>query len=375
MEDNKIDTPIRIASIGIRSIPPSAGSAGGDKVMFEYCKRLVNRGFQVIAYNRVYNNEGEKLSDYCGIGLIYKKTVNRAGFDTLIHSAKATFHIIFRNTADRVIIANGGNSIWGLFLRLFGKKVIVWVDGIDWNRDKWPWYGKLFLYLSAYLTAVIPHTVIFDNIFGKEIYEKKFRKKFEFIKNGADVSEFQENDEILKKYSLLPGEYLLFVGRFIPDKGLHYLIPAFEQVNTSKKLILVGGAPNPSDYEKNFLQSEDQRIQKLGYIYGNDVLNLIKHAYLYVQPSDVEGLSPVIQQVMGLGTPLLCSNIQENLFVVGDTAQTFRKGDIKDLREKINFCLANPDIIRKSSIKAKEKMVREFSWEPAIDQLIELIKS
>ena len=137
----------------------------------------------------------------------------------------------------------------------------------------------------------------------------------------------------------------------------------------------MGGAPNPSDYEKNFLQSEDQRIQKLGYIYGNDVLNLIKHAYLYVQPSDVEGLSPVIQQVMGLGTPLLCSNIQENLFVVGDTAQTFRKGDIKDLREKINFCLANPDIIRKSSIKAKEKMVREFSWEPAIDQLIALIKS
>src|SRR3972149_7876975 len=142
-----MNKPIRIANIGIRSIPFRAGSAGGDKVAFEYCKRLANKGFRVIAYNRVYNNEKETLTNYCGIDLIYIKTVNRAGFDTLIHSAKATFNIIFHNTADIVIIGNGGNSIWGLFLRLFGKKVIVWVDGIDWKRGKWPWYGKLYLYI------------------------------------------------------------------------------------------------------------------------------------------------------------------------------------------------------------------------------------
>ncbi len=174
---------------------------------------------------------------------------------------------------------------------------------------------------------------------------------------------------------LIPGEYLLFVGRFIPDKGIQYLIPAFEQINTSKKLVLVGGPPNPSEFERRIKNVQDSRILMPGFIYGNDMLNLIKHAFLYVQPSDVEGLSPVILQVMALGTPILCSDIRENLYVVENTALTFKKSDIQDIKLKIIYALEHPREIKELASKAYEKVHKEYSWDNVTDQYIKLYMS
>ena len=375
MKDQGINKPLRIAKFGFRSIPPRDGSAGADTCSMELSIRLAKRGHKVTCYNRVYKNEEASIPQYRGIDLIYLRTVNKAGFDSIIHSAKATFHIIFHNTADIVQIGNGGNSFWGLFLRLFGKKVIVTQDGIDWVRDKWPWYGKLFLLLSTYLASSVPHLLVFDNPFAKEVFEKKFRKTYKFIPSGVDVSEFQDDNKILNKLNLTPEKYILFVGRFIPDKGLHYLVPAFEQVKTTKKLVLVGGSPNPSAYEKKLRQTRDQRIIMPGYVYGNDVLNLMKHAYLYIQPSDVEGLSPVILTVMALGTPLLCSDIRENMYVAENTALVFRKGDIKHIKEQIIFALENQEAIKNKAFDAKDKIRRDYSWEKVTDQYLELYRS
>ena len=274
---------------------------------------MVEQGHALTAYLREYEKPFPELKEYKGVKLVYLKTTRRSGFDTLLHSMKATFHIIFHNTAKVVHVHNGGNSIWAVFLRLAGKRVYVGQDGVDWKREKWPWYAKFYLYASSMLTAYVPNGVVIDNVFSKAFFEERFKKKFSFIPYGSEVPDVEDNDEILRKLGLVPGEYFLFVGRFIPDKGLHYLIPAFEKVATDKKLVLVGGSPNPSEYEKTIQETSDPRIIFPGYVYGDDVVRLMKNAYTYIQPSDVEGLSPVILMVMGLGTPLICSDIQENI--------------------------------------------------------------
>ncbi|WP_432709814.1 hypothetical protein, partial [Pedobacter sp.] len=136
---------MRIAAFGFRSIPPAKGAAGADKFAMELFPRLVNRGHHVVAYNRQYPDVFVDVEEYKGVHIKTFKTISNKGFDTLLHSLKCTWDILVNNTADIVHIQNGGNSIWALPLRLFGKKVFISQDGVDWKRDKWPWYGKLFL--------------------------------------------------------------------------------------------------------------------------------------------------------------------------------------------------------------------------------------
>ncbi|OGC95590.1 MAG: hypothetical protein A2W25_01000 [candidate division Zixibacteria bacterium RBG_16_53_22] len=362
----------RIAAFGFRSIPPTAGCAGADKFGEELFTRLAQRGFQVTAYNRVYEGGAPAPHQYRGINVVSLTTVRRKGFDTLLHSLKATWHIIWNNTGEVVHIQNGGNSIWALPLRMAGKKVFISQDGVDWKRDKWSWYGKLYLYLSSFITAHVPNFVIFDNIFVREIFEKKFKKKFDFIPFGSEVTTNVEGSDILARLDLKPKDYFLFVGRFIPDKGLQYLVPAFERVSTGKKLVLVGGSPNPSDFETRIRSTQDPRIIFPGFIYGADANALMRYAYAYIQPSDVEGLSPVILENMGLGTPVICSDIKENLYVVQDTALTFRQGDTEHLQETIEQALANPEVLAEKAQRAKQRADTQFSWDAVTQQHIAL---
>lgn len=368
-------TKKRIAAFGFRSLPPRAGSAGADKFALELYPRIVREGYSVVAYNRLYKTDVPLADRFEGVQLKYLPTVSASGLDSLLHSFLATVHIIVFNTADIVHIHNGGNSIWSIPLRLFRKKVFISQDGVDWKREKWNWFGKLYLYLSSYITAFFPTAVIFDNIFSKELFEKKFRKLFHFIPYGSEVPPVVNSDDIFSTLKLKPQEYFLFVGRFIPDKGLHYLLKAFESVPTDKKLVLVGGSPNPSPYEKELYSTTDRRVVFPGYIYGNDTNVLMKNAYCYIQPSDVEGLSPVILTIMGLGTPLICSNIPENLFIVDDTAITFKKSDPNDLSEKIIFSLNNPKKMFELSEKAKIRAIERFSWDFVVQEHLKVFHS
>jgi glycosyltransferase involved in cell wall biosynthesis len=363
---------MRIAAFGFRSIPLAKGAAGADKFALELLPRLVNRGHSVVAYNRHYPDVFVDVAEYKGVKIKTFKTIPIKGFDTLLHSFKCTFDIIFNNTADVVHIQNGGNSIWALPLRLFGKKVFISQDGVDWKRDKWSWYAKLYLKISSFITAHVPNEVIFDNVIAKKLFEEKFNRQYKFIPFGSEVEAGDGDIDILAKLNLTEGEYYLFVGRFIPDKGLHYLIPAFKNSVSAKKLVLIGGSPNPSPYEQQLFDMANDQIIFPGYVYGNNVNTLMRNCYCYIQPSDVEGLSPVVLTVMGLNVPLIVSDIEENEYAVLDTARKFKKTNIASLTDEINYCEANYHEMLKLAQKAQERALKVFNWETVADEHVEV---
>lgn len=360
--------PRRLAVFGFRNIPPRPGCSGADKFAEELYVRLAARGYQVIGYNRVYDGLAPAEVSYKGLRLLNLKTMRSKGIEALWHSAKVTAHIIWHNTGDVVHIQNGGNSIFIPILRLFGKKVFLTEDGAEWNRGKWPWYARLYLRAMTYLTAHIPNGVIFDNVFVREMFEKRFRKSYHFIPYGSEPQKDEPETDVLERLGLTAGEYFLFVGRFIPEKGLQYLIPAFEKVKTEKKLVVVGGANQGSEFAEKVTNTSDQRILFPGYMYGPDVHTLMRKAYAYIQPSDLEGLSPVVLENMGLGTPVICSDIRENLFVVGETAVTFKKSDIDDLAAKISLALENREQLDSNATAAAQRAAAMFSWEAVTSQ-------
>ena len=369
---------LRIAAFGgFRTIPPKEGGAGSDKFAFELYPRLVRLGCDLIAYCRIYPGERrvQMADEFQGVRLKYFSTVSKAGFDTLFHSLKSTFDIIFHNTADVVHLHSGANSIWAIILRCAGKKVYITQFAMDWKRDKWPWYGKLFYRFSNYLTAYFPTAVVFDNIFTQEYFEKKFKREYYFIPYGSEVKEPPAVSPILDKLGISADNYILFVGRFIPDKGVHLLIRAFETVKTDMKLVLVGGSPNPGTYEHEIHQTTDNRIIFAGYVYGDDTNFLMKNAYVYVQPSLIEGLSPVILTVMGLGTPLICSDIAENKFITKENAAHFASGDSNSLAEQLIYCLENSGLIREKAEFGRKDILTRFNWDSVAEKYLELFNS
>ena len=101
-----------------------------DKFAEELYSRLAERGYTVTGYNRVYESADVKADTYKSINLINLQTPKRSGIEALWHSLRATIHIIVHNTGDVVHIQNGGNSIFAIPLRLFGKKVYIGEDGV-----------------------------------------------------------------------------------------------------------------------------------------------------------------------------------------------------------------------------------------------------
>jgi glycosyltransferase involved in cell wall biosynthesis len=330
---------MRIASFGFRSIPPSKGSAGADKFAVEFLPRLAERGHHVIGYNRIYPGQEKGEETYKGVKVFYFKTIPKSGIDSILHSTKVTWHIITKNSADIVHI-QGNNAIFALILKIFGKKVILSIDGTEWGRDKWSWFMQKLVLANAYLAVWSSKYIAIDNIFTKELFEKKFKKKFDFISFGAEIKEVKQTD-IVGKLGLKKDDYFLFVGRFIPDKGLQYLIPAFEKLNTTKKLVLVGGSPNPTEFEVNLKKTNDPRIIFPGFIYGDDTVTLMQNAYSY-------------------------------LYLVGDDAYTFEKSDIDSLKETLEKSLTNREEHIQLAKKAKERILKDYSWETITDQYLDL---
>lgn len=364
---------LRIASFGFRSLPPRPGSAGADKFVLELLPRIVARGHKVVAYNRAYPGEDvPAVHDVRGVEVHTFRTFRKSGLEALYHSARVTFDIIWNNRADVVHMQNGGNSPFGLILRLFGKKSFLTEDGKEWERDKWSWLARLYLRLMISLSARVHNEIIFDNIFAREYFQKRFGRDFALIPYGADVACDPADDKVLAELGVTPGEYFLFVGRFIPDKGLHYLVPAFEQLKTGKKLVMIGGSPKPTAYSAQIEATTDPRIIQPGYLYGGGVHALMRNCYAYIQPSDLEGLSPVILESAYVGAPIICSDIEMNEYALRDHGIYFRKSDTGDLLAKLEWALANPDDLRAKGAAQQQHVRETYSWDSVVDSHIDL---
>lgn len=367
--------PLRIASFGFRSLPPRSGSAGADKYVLELLPRLAARGHKVVGYNRVYGDEVVPATHYFrGVEVRTFKTFRRSGIEAFWHSLKVTLDIIFNNRADVVHMQNGGNSPFGLLLRLAGKKTFLTEDGKEWERDKWTRPAKLYLKTMMSLSARVHNQVIFDNVFAKKDFEDRFGRNYELIPYGADVAYDSASEKVLQDLGLEKDGYILFVGRFIPDKGLHYLIPAFESLETDKKLVLVGGAPTETDYSAQIKSTSDPRILMPGYLYGGETHALMRNCFAYVQPSDLEGLSPVILESAFLGAPIICSDIEMNRYALVDTGIYFRQSSTSDLRAQLRRALDEPDWLKSHGRAQRAHVTDTYSWDQVVDAHIRVFQ-
>lgn len=354
---------MKVAMIGQKGI--AAKDGGVEKHVEEIATRLVKSGYEVTVY---YRNTyiDTQMTEYKGIKLKCINTINNKNLDAIVYTFKATMDALRKNFDVYHYHALGPASL-SFIPRLFGKKVIVTVHGLDWQRGKWGKFAKAYLKFGENITGKFANKIISVSENLKNYFIKKYNRKEKdviFIPNGVNISMSQPED-LIKAFGLEEDNYILYLARIVPEKGSHYLIQAFNNLNTDKKLVIAGGTSFTDDYllKIKALVKDDTKIIFTGNVDGKLKEELFSNCYIYVLPSDIEGMPLTLLEAMSYRRCCLVSDIPENKNVVKNNGLTFKKGNIDDLKEKIELLLNNKDLIKNMGENSFNDISDNYNWE------------
>lgn len=342
---------LNIAMFGQKRIPSREG--GVEIVVKELCTRMVAQGHNVTCYNRGGHHvsgseyDSKRLKEYKGIRLKTVPTIEKKGLAAVSSSFFAALCCAF-GRYDIVHIHADGPAFFAWLPKLFGKKVIVTIHGLDWQREKWKsGFGSKFIHQGEKNAVKYADEIIVLSKGVQDYFEKEYGRKTVFIPNGVNRPKIQEAELITEKYGLEKDSYILFLGRLVPEKGIRYLVEAFKNVKTDKKLVIAGGSSDTDSFmnELKDLAKDDDRIIFTGFVQGQILKELYSNAYVYTLPSDLEGMPLSLLEAMSYGNCCLVSNIPECTEVVEDKALVFKKSDVNDLFTKIQKACDYPEMI------------------------------
>ena len=355
---------MRIAIVGTRGIPANYG--GFETFAEELSTRLVARGHQVTVYCR----EAHPEPLYRGVRLQYLPTIRHKYFDTIAHTAVATWHLLFHRP-DAALYCNGANAIFTPWPRLLGVPVALNVDGIERKRKKWNRVARAWYLVSEWLTKFCPTVVVTDARSIQEYYRRRYRKESVFIPYGAAVGKL-ESAQTLTGLGLEPDQYFLYVSRLEPENHPLEVRQAFEQVDTPMKLALVGDAPYAQDYIRGVRDTSDPRIVMPGAIYGAGYHELGSHCFAYIHATEVGGTHPALIEAMGRGALVLYRNTPENAEVAGDAGIPFEAGELAAALQRV---LAMEEAERERlRLAAMARVQTHYSWDAVTDAYEKLLK-
>ncbi len=349
---------IRIAFIGGRGI--MSQYSGIETFYEEAGSRLTGLGHTVTAYCRNYfTPDGQSM--HRGIRIVRLPTIRSKHLDTFVHTLLSTVHACFSDH-DIVHFHTLGPALFAGLPRLFGKKTVVSVQGLDWQRKKWSWFARQVLEAGEWASAHLPNQTIVVSQTLKNYYRQRYSKEVARVPNGTEIRE-PRTGSALAQFGMTSGEYVLFLGRFSPEKNCHLLIEAFERIDTRLKLVFAGGSSHTDDYAARLRKHASDKIRFLDWLSGSALEEVLTNAALFVLPSDLEGMSLALLDAMGAGICVLASDIPENREAIADAGFTFRRGDVDHLRQMLTMLLADEDLRRAAGRRAKERIRQEFLWE------------
>ena len=369
--------PLKIAMIGHKRIPSREG--GVEIVVDELSTRMVKLGCRVDAYNRYGKHTAGKKFDqrrgkyYHGIRLITIPTPKSSSLNAIVYSFFAALRALF-GRYDVIHFHAEGPCIMLLIPKLFGIRVVATIHGLDWQRSKWGNFASDMLKLGEKIAAKYADEVIVLSRNMQDYFLENYGRKTHFIPNGITRPQIRKAELIRERYGLEKDGYILFLARIVPEKGLHYLIEAFYQMKTDKKLVIAGGSSHSHAYMEQIreMASRDERILMTDFVHGQCLEELYSNAYLFVLPSDVEGMALTLLEAMSFGNCCLVSDIKENTEVVEEHAVTFRKGDVEDLKRKLSGLLNAPERVEAIRRESQEFICAKYNWDEVVAETLKL---
>jgi glycosyltransferase involved in cell wall biosynthesis len=358
--------PLRVAFIGGRGV--ISKYSGIETYYEEVGMRLAEMGYEVTIYCR--KQFTPPLTTYQGMRLVHLPTLTSKHLETFAHTLLSTVHVMFSD-CDIVHYHAQGPALFSFLPRLTGKKTVVTVQGQDWRRNKWGRVASSVLRLGEVASALLPNRTVVVSRALQQHYRTAYGTHAVYIPNGTTVRPRQPASR-LSGWGLQPDSYILFLGRFSPEKNCQLLIEAFEQLETSAKLVLAGGSSYTDAYANNLRKHGSERVLFLDWVQGPSLDELLTNAALFVLPSELEGLSLALLDAMGAAVCVLTSDIPENLEVVEDAGFTFRAGNAADLTRMLSLLLLDPRARTRAGLNAQARVRDHYLWPGIVTQIASL---
>lgn len=366
---------LNIAMLGHKRIPSREG--GIEIVVEELSTRMVKKGHSVTCYNRSGHHvsgkefDGGSLKEYKGVKLKSVFTINRKGLAAMTSSFFGAICAAF-GKYDVVHFHAEGPCAMLWLPKLFGKRCIATIHGIDWRRAKWGGFASKYIKFGEKVAVKFADEIIVLSEGVQKYFMNSYGRKTVFIPNGVNRPVIRSPQLINEIFGLDKDEYILFLGRLVPEKGITYLIEAFKNVKTEKKLVIAGGSSDTDAFmqELKKLAEGDDRIVFTGFVQGQMLEELYSNAYVYTLPSDLEGMPLSLLEAMSYGNCCLTSDIAECAEVVEDKAILFKKSDVDDLKEKLQHACDNPHVVKKLKDEAADFICQKYNWDDVVEQTI-----
>ena len=370
---------LRIAMLGHKRIPSREG--GVEIVVEELCTRMVNKGHKVTCYNRGGHHvsgkefDSAKIKNYKGINLKTVPTINCKGLATMSASVFASIKASF-GRYDVVHFHAEGPCAMLWLPKLFGKRCIATIHGLDHQRAKWGKLASTYIMMGEKCAVKHADEIIVLSKGVQDYFRDTYGRETKFIPNGVNRPIIREPQIIKAKFGLEKDDYILFLGRLVPEKGLRYLVEAFKKVKTDKKLVIAGGSSDTDEFvnELRKMAKDDDRIIFTGFVQGEELDELYSNAYVYTLPSDLEGMPLSLLEAMSYGNCCLVSDIDECASVVEDKALVFEKSNVEQLKERLQEACDKPEMVAGYKKAAADFICEKYSWDDVVDKTMELYR-
>ena len=364
-----------IAMFGQKHVLSREG--GVEVVVNELATRMVARGHNVTCYDRnTHHVSGEKIEkkrEYKGVKIRTVWTIEKKGLAAMTSSLSAAIRAAL-GKYDVVHIHAEGPAAMSWIPKLAGKRVIVTIHGLDWARAKWGRLASWYIKWGEYQAVKRADEIIVLSRRVQEYFMSTYGRKTVFIPNGVNRPTKAPAELITKNWGLKENSYILFLGRIVPEKGLRYLLEAWKDIKTEKKLVIAGGSSDTDIFMNELKTMAGTNVIFTGFQYGEILEELFSNCYVYCLPSNLEGMPLSLLEAMSYGNCCLTSDIPECTEVIEDKAITFPKGNVEALRVALQKLLDEPKIVEGYKALAEEFICKKYNWDEIVDRTIELYK-
>ena len=367
---------MKIALIGQKAIPAKSG--GVDRHVESLALYLSSNNEEVFAYNRKGYLKGDYNKKIIGINVVNIPYINTKNLAAITHTFLSVIDAM-RKSVDVIHFHGIGPSLLAWIPKIFKPriKVISTLHSFDYGNDKWGGFAKYMLKLGEKTMCRFSDQIIVLTKLMSDYLKEKYNRDSHIIPNGALIRPVEGSNH-LRDFNIEKNKYIISVSRLIRLKGIQYVIKVFKDLKDSNsidkdlKLVIVGDGEYSDELKKMANNRED--IIFTGNQSGEVLAQLYKNAKLFVQSSEMEGLSISLLEAMAYGLPILVSEIPANTEAAAETAVYFQSKSISDLKNKLKDTLNNFEEIKALSLLAKNRAETVYNWERITKETIKLYK-